>query len=113
MSHYHYKMAAPVKFLDTCYDLSSHKTVEIPKVSFVFKGGVELELDVKATVIPVTDSDHVVCFAFAPNSVNAAGAILRNIMQRTVQVVYDVEGRKVGVWSCCLYPVRMNLISPA
>ncbi|KAK1549070.1 hypothetical protein Q3G72_006662 [Acer saccharum] len=96
MSHYHYKMASPFKFLDTCYDLSSHKTVEIPKVSFFFKGGVELELDVKGTVIPVTDSGHVVCFAFAPNGGHAAGAILGNIMQRTVQVVYDVEGRRVG-----------------
>ncbi|KAL5853061.1 hypothetical protein ACOSQ3_008179 [Xanthoceras sorbifolium] len=75
-----YKIATPGRNTDTCYDFSSYETVVVPKVSFFFKGGVELEVD---------------CFAFTAVG-EGDGAILGNLMQRSVQVVHDVEGGRVG-----------------
>ncbi|KAL5782961.1 hypothetical protein ACOSP7_007990 [Xanthoceras sorbifolium] len=64
-----YKIATPGRNTDTCYDFSSYETVVVPKVSFFFKGTWFGEGD---------------------------GAILGNLMQRSVQVVHDVEGGRVG-----------------
>ncbi|KAK2658643.1 hypothetical protein Ddye_005176 [Dipteronia dyeriana] len=78
---------------DTCYDFSSYDTVVIPKVSFYFEGGAELKVDVKG--IMLADDVNTVCLAFTAVD-DGDGAILGNIMQRSIQVVHDVEGRRVG-----------------
>ncbi|KAK2658651.1 hypothetical protein Ddye_005184 [Dipteronia dyeriana] len=78
---------------DTCYDFSSYKTVVIPKVSFYFEGGVELEVDVKG--IMLANDVKTVCLAFTAAD-KGGGAVLGNIMQRSIQVVHDVDGRRVG-----------------
>ncbi|KAL5850131.1 hypothetical protein ACOSQ4_008144 [Xanthoceras sorbifolium] len=88
-----YKMAAPDGITDTCYDFSRYETVVVPKVSFFFKGGVELEVDVKGIFLP--NSVEQVCLAFAAAD-KGDGATLGNIMQRSVQVVHDVKGGRVG-----------------
>ncbi|KAI9191052.1 hypothetical protein LWI28_002891 [Acer negundo] len=88
-----YKFIGEVENIDTCYDFSSYETVVIPKVSFYFEGGAELEVDVKG--IMLAEDVKTVCLAFTAAD-DGNGAILGNLMQRTVQVVYDVEGRRVG-----------------
>ncbi|KAA8541184.1 hypothetical protein F0562_025209 [Nyssa sinensis] len=50
---------------DTCYDLSSMRTVNVPTVSFHFGGDKTLTLHPKNYLIPV-DSAGKFCFAFAP-----------------------------------------------
>ncbi|KAL5782960.1 hypothetical protein ACOSP7_007989 [Xanthoceras sorbifolium] len=57
------------------------------------KSGVELEVDVKEIFLP--NSVEQVCFAFTAADEGDC-ATLGNIMQRSVQVVHDVEGGRVG-----------------
>ncbi|XP_056846890.1 aspartyl protease family protein At5g10770-like [Raphanus sativus] len=89
-----YKTASGRSLFDTCYDFTGLESVEIPKVSFSFKGGTVVELDFTG-VLYVFDVSQV-CLAFAGNSNGDDIAIFGNVQQRTMQVVYDVPGGRVG-----------------
>ncbi|KAL6980252.1 hypothetical protein U1Q18_021895 [Sarracenia purpurea var. burkii] len=52
---------------DTCYDLSSFKSVDVPTVGFRFTSQKTLTLQVKNYLIPV-DSNGKVCLVFAPTN---------------------------------------------
>ncbi|CAH8282023.1 unnamed protein product [Eruca vesicaria subsp. sativa] len=80
--------------LDTCYDFTGLETVEIPKVSFSFKGGTVVELDAIRVLYAFKMSQ--VCLAFAGNDKDDDLAIFGNIQQKTMQVVYDGPGDRVG-----------------
>ncbi|KAK1551225.1 hypothetical protein Q3G72_032294 [Acer saccharum] len=88
-----YKFVGAKGITDTCYDFSTYQTVVIPKVSFFFKGGVELEVHMKGTMVAYDVKK--VCLAFTAAD-KGDGAILGNVMQRSIEVVHDVVGRRVG-----------------
>lgn len=89
-----YPEAPALSILDTCYDLSNYTTVSIPKLSFVFNGDVKVDIDPSGIVYGVSVSQ--VCLAFAGNSEDTDVGILGNVQQRTLEVVYDVAGGKLG-----------------
>ncbi|XVE71300.1 hypothetical protein DITRI_Ditri10aG0140500 [Diplodiscus trichospermus] len=89
-----YPMAQPLSILDTCYDLSKYSTVTVPKISFFFSGGVEVPLDAKGVLY--INSISQVCLAFAGNSDDTDAGIFGNTQQKTLQVVYDGAGRRIG-----------------
>ncbi|XP_022138043.1 aspartyl protease family protein At5g10770-like isoform X2 [Momordica charantia] len=89
-----YPKAPELSILDTCYDLSKYTSVDVPKVSFLFKGGTELDLD--AIGILYGASPEQVCLAFAGNQDPRSVAIIGNVQQKSLQVVYDVGGGRVG-----------------
>ncbi|XP_061363908.1 aspartyl protease family protein At5g10770-like [Gastrolobium bilobum] len=89
-----YPPASSLSILDTCYDLSGYKVVSIPKIKFEFGGGVTVEL--AAAGILYVGSEKQVCLAFAPNSDDSDVTIFGNVQQKTLQVVYDVGGGRVG-----------------
>ncbi|CAK9317555.1 unnamed protein product [Citrullus colocynthis] len=89
-----YPKAPELSILDTCYDLSKYNIVEIPKLSFLFKGGTELDLD--STGILYGAATRQVCLAFAGNQDPSTVTIIGNVQQKTLQVVYDVGGGKIG-----------------
>ncbi|KAE8649932.1 aspartyl protease family protein At5g10770 [Cucumis sativus] len=89
-----YPKAPELSILDTCYDLSKYSTIQIPKVGFVFKGGEELDLDGIGIMYGASTSQ--VCLAFAGNQDPSTVAIIGNVQQKTLQVVYDVGGGKIG-----------------
>lgn len=89
-----YPKAAELSILDTCYDLSKYTAVEIPKVGFLFNEGTELDLD--GTGILYGASTTQVCLAFAGNMDPSSIAIIGNVQQKTLQVVYDVGAGKIG-----------------
>ncbi|KAI5354076.1 hypothetical protein L3X38_006971 [Prunus dulcis] len=89
-----YPLTQAVAILDTCYNLSSFKTVSYPKISFVFDGRLTQELD--ATGILFGVSADQVCLAFAGNKDDSEVGIIGNVQQRRLKVVYDVAGGKVG-----------------
>lgn len=89
-----YPTAPAVSILDTCYDFSEHETITIPKISFFFNGGVEVDVDVTGIMFPIRASQ--VCLAFAGNSDPTDVSIFGNTQQHTLEVVYDVAGGKVG-----------------
>nr|XP_048331229.1 aspartyl protease family protein At5g10770-like [Ziziphus jujuba var. spinosa] len=85
---------SPVSLLDTCYDFSGNDNVEIPKLSLLFSGGTTVELDSTGVFYALSESQF--CLAFAGNSDNTEIAILGNVQQRRLEVVYDIGGQRVG-----------------
>ncbi|KAK6134043.1 hypothetical protein DH2020_032222 [Rehmannia glutinosa] len=82
-----------VALFDTCYDLSSRKSVEVPTVSFHFSNGKELGLPAKNYMIPV-DSSGTFCFAFAPTS--SSLGIIGNVQQQGTRVSFDISKSVIG-----------------
>ncbi|CAL0315314.1 unnamed protein product [Lupinus luteus] len=82
-----------VALFDTCYDLSSKTSVEVPTVSFHFAEGKELPLPAKNYLIPV-DSVGTFCFAFAPTT--SSLSIIGNVQQQGTRVSFDLDNEVVG-----------------
>ena len=89
-----YPAASGFSNLDTCYDLRGRNNVVIPKISFVFGGGVIVELGAHGVLFTVSSSQ--VCLAFAANGDDSDITIFGNVQQKTLEVVYDVGGGKIG-----------------
>nr|AHA84134.1 aspartic proteinase nepenthesin-1 [Phaseolus vulgaris] len=89
-----YPSAAELSILDTCYDLSAYEVISIPKVNFVFAGSVTVELQPQG--ILYVASAKQVCLAFAANGDDSDITIFGNVQQRTLEVVYDLGGGKIG-----------------
>uniref|UniRef100_A0A5B6YKV5 Peptidase A1 domain-containing protein n=1 Tax=Davidia involucrata TaxID=16924 RepID=A0A5B6YKV5_DAVIN len=78
---------------DTCYDLSSMRSVKVPTVSFHFAGGKTLSLPAKNFLIPI-DSGGKFCLAFAPTE--GSLSIIGNVQQQGTRVSYDLAKSRVG-----------------
>ncbi|KAK7407567.1 hypothetical protein VNO78_09520 [Psophocarpus tetragonolobus] len=85
--------ANSVSLFDTCYDLSSRNSVEVPTVSFHFPEGKELPLPAKNYLIPV-DSVGTFCLAFAPTT--SSLSIIGNVQQQGTRVGFDIANSLVG-----------------
>ncbi|CAN6196382.1 unnamed protein product [Urochloa humidicola] len=96
MAKYGYRRApAPAPF-DTCYDLAGHgatTTVRVPAVALSFGDGIAVRLDPRGVLYAWDEAFQVACLAFAPSS---DIGVLGNVQQRTLAVLYDVGGRKIG-----------------
>ncbi|XP_045822290.1 aspartyl protease family protein At5g10770-like [Trifolium pratense] len=92
-----YPIASSFSILDTCYDFSGNEMISIPKIRFFFRGGVAVEL--AALGILYAESLDQVCLAFAANEDDSDITIFGNVQQRTLKVVYDVGGGKIGFGS--------------
>ncbi|WOG88928.1 hypothetical protein DCAR_0208163 [Daucus carota subsp. sativus] len=82
-----------VALFDTCYDLSTKKSVEVPTVSFHFSNGKQWSLPAKNYLIPV-DSAGTFCLAFAPTP--SALSIVGNVQQQGTRVSYDLGNSLIG-----------------
>ncbi|KAL2546381.1 Eukaryotic aspartyl protease family protein [Forsythia ovata] len=82
-----------VALFDTCYDLRSMKSVEVPTVSFHFSNAKELALPAKNYLIPV-DSSGTFCLAFAPTS--SSLGIIGNVQQQGTRVSFDLANSLIG-----------------
>lgn len=82
-----------VSLFDTCYDLSTRSSVDVPTVSFHFPDGKVLPLPAKNYLIPV-DSEGTFCFAFAPTS--SSLSIIGNVQQQGTRVGFDLSNSLVG-----------------
>ncbi|KAK3420785.1 hypothetical protein EUGRSUZ_G01565, partial [Eucalyptus grandis] len=89
-----YTTAPADSTVDTCYDFSKERTVTVPSITFLFAGGVNIDLDRSGILLMVTASQ--VCLAFTANDADSDLIIYGNVQQRTFEVVYDVAGRKLG-----------------
>ncbi|KAG6675640.1 hypothetical protein I3842_15G113200 [Carya illinoinensis] len=85
-----------VGLFDTCYNLSSHTTVQVPTVSFRFSGGKSLSLPAKNILIPV-DSAGTFCLAFAlPPPKSPSLSIIGNFQQQGTRVSYDLANSRLA-----------------
>ncbi|XP_022732126.1 aspartyl protease family protein At5g10770-like isoform X2 [Durio zibethinus] len=89
-----YPKAKKFSILDTCYDFRNYKSVTIPKISFFFSGGIELAIPQEGILYSISVSQ--ICLAFAANDDVSDVAIFGNTQQKTLQVVYDGAGGRVG-----------------
>ncbi|TXG62301.1 hypothetical protein EZV62_013664 [Acer yangbiense] len=89
-----YPTAPALSILDTCYDFSKYENITFPTISFSFNGDTDVEID--KTGIFVASKVTQVCLAFAPNRDDSDVAIFGNVQQKTMEVVYDVAGGRVG-----------------
>lgn len=89
----HLPSASGVALFDTCYDLSSLRSVNVPTVSFKFSDGKSLQLPAKNYLIPV-DSSGTFCFAFAPTT--SSLSIVGNVQQQGTRVSFDLANSKVA-----------------
>ncbi|MBA0622529.1 hypothetical protein Godav_008062 [Gossypium davidsonii] len=89
-----YPKAQPLSILDTCYDFTKFSSVSVPKISIFFSGGVEVPIAAKG--ILYVNAISQVCLAFAGNTDDTEVGIFGNTQQKTLQVVYDGVGGKLG-----------------
>lgn len=82
-----------VSLFDTCYDLSSKNSVDVPSVAFHFGEGKVLVLPARNYLVPV-DSVGTFCFAFAPTF--SALSIIGNVEQQGTRVSFDLANSLVG-----------------
>ncbi|EOA20604.1 hypothetical protein CARUB_v10000913mg [Capsella rubella] len=87
-----YKSTPGRSILDTCYDFTGLDTVTLPTIAFSMGGGTVVELDGMGILYPLTQSQ--VCLAFAGE--DDIPAIFGNVQQKTMEIVYDVAGGRVG-----------------
>ncbi|KAI5401559.1 protein ASPARTIC PROTEASE IN GUARD CELL 1 [Lathyrus oleraceus] len=85
--------ANDMSLFDTCYDLSSRSSVEVPTVAFHFGEGKVLVLPAKNYLVPV-DSVGTFCFAFAPTT--SSLSIIGNIQQQGTRVSFDLVNSVIG-----------------
>ncbi|CAN1227460.1 Aspartyl protease family protein At5g10770 [Linum perenne] len=78
----------------TCYDLTKYKSVNVPKIEFIFRGGVNVNIDFSGILYAKNISQ--VCLAFAGNENANDVAIFGNIQQKTMAVVYDGAKGRIG-----------------
>ncbi|OMO61534.1 Peptidase A1 [Corchorus capsularis] len=89
-----YPRARALSILDTCYDFSKYDTVTLPKISFFFKGDVEVPI--AAVGILYANSVSQVCLAFAGNDDESDVSIFGNTQQKTMLVVHDGALGRLG-----------------
>ncbi|KAL8231951.1 hypothetical protein R6Q57_001729 [Mikania cordata] len=89
-----YPLTKALSILDTCYDLRKFTTIAIPKISVVWGGNTNVELAPQGILLPNGISQ--VCLAFAANGDDSDIGIFGNVQQKTLAVVYDVAGGRLG-----------------
>ncbi|PSS07560.1 Aspartyl protease family protein [Actinidia chinensis var. chinensis] len=82
--------------LDTCFNLSGYKEVNIPTMTLHFEGDAELNVDVTGIFYFVKTDASQVCLAIASLSYEDEIAIIGNYQQRNIRVVYDTKASKLG-----------------
>ncbi|XP_065850071.1 aspartyl protease family protein At5g10770-like [Euphorbia lathyris] len=89
-----YPLTKALSILDTCYDFSKFKTINVPKILLSFNGGTKLAVDVQGVFI--SNGVQQVCLAFAGNNDGREKGIIGNTQQKNYEVIYDVGRGKVG-----------------
>ncbi|XVE71293.1 hypothetical protein DITRI_Ditri10aG0139700 [Diplodiscus trichospermus] len=80
--------------LDTCYDFKGYPTVNVPLIRFFFSG--DFVVPIHNEGIFIGDSPSEMCLAFLGNDDDTEEAVFGGIQQKTLQVVYDGAGERIG-----------------
>ncbi|VFQ98646.1 unnamed protein product [Cuscuta campestris] len=93
-----YRNVPGVSVLDTCFDFSntSEGKLKLPSIGFGFSGNVSVDLPASGILYVVESNLSKVCLAFAGNEDPTEMGVFGNTQQQTVDVVYDVEGGRLG-----------------
>ncbi|KAL9224773.1 hypothetical protein vseg_000779 [Gypsophila vaccaria] len=91
-----FPVAPGFSILDTCFNLSTYKEVDIPTVKLQFEGNAELNVDVNGVFYFVKADASQTCLAFASLMYEDEIAIIGNYQQKNLRVVYDTKQSLVG-----------------
>ncbi|KAE8807099.1 protein ASPARTIC PROTEASE IN GUARD CELL 2-like [Hordeum vulgare] len=91
-----YPQAAPFSILDTCFDLTGLREVQVPSLKLVFDGGAEVEVDSKGVLYVVTGDASQVCLALASLKSEYDTPIIGNYQQKNLRVIFDTVGSQIG-----------------
>ncbi|TXG67545.1 hypothetical protein EZV62_008820 [Acer yangbiense] len=86
------RIPGPTAAIETCYDFSKSTSVTVPEISFFFKDGTVVGMPGKSSLIEYTSTQSCLGFQDGGNK----QSIIGNKVQRTMEVVYDVPGQRVG-----------------
>uniref|UniRef100_A0A0E0M1D6 Peptidase A1 domain-containing protein n=1 Tax=Oryza punctata TaxID=4537 RepID=A0A0E0M1D6_ORYPU len=84
-----YPQAPGFSILDTCFNLTGFREVQIPSLKFVFEGNVEVEVDSSGVL-------YFVCLALASLKSEYETSIIGNYQQKNLRVIFDTLGSQIG-----------------
>lgn len=95
-----YPPAPAFDLLDTCYNFTGLNVIKIPIVRLKFAGGSFLQLEVERMMYFTDPTNYfsVACLAFGASDARNEFpiSVIGNLAQRSMEMIYDVKGGKVG-----------------
>uniref|UniRef100_A0A0E0IJQ3 Peptidase A1 domain-containing protein n=1 Tax=Oryza nivara TaxID=4536 RepID=A0A0E0IJQ3_ORYNI len=91
-----YLQAPGFSILDTCFNLTGFREVQIPSLKFVFEGNVEVEVDSSGVLYFVSSDSSQVCLALASLKSEYETSIIGNYQQKNLRVIFDTLGSQIG-----------------
>ena len=91
-----YPQAPAFSILDTCFNLTGLREVQVPSLKLVFEGGVEVEVDSKGVLYFVSSDASQVCLALASLKSEYDTSIIGNYQQKNLRVIFDTLGSQIG-----------------
>ncbi|XP_037441490.1 aspartyl protease family protein At5g10770-like [Triticum dicoccoides] len=91
-----YPQAPPFSILDTCFDLTGLREVQVPSLKLAFDGGAEVEVDSKGVLYVVSGDASQVCLALAALRSEDDTPIIGNYQQKNLRVIFDTAGSQIG-----------------
>jgi hypothetical protein len=91
-----YPQAPAFSILDTCFNLTGLREVQVPSLKFVFEGNVEVEVDSKGVLYFVSSDASQVCLALASLKSEYDTSIIGNYQQKNLRVIFDTSGSQIG-----------------
>ncbi|KAI0501716.1 hypothetical protein KFK09_016661 [Dendrobium nobile] len=92
-----YPTAPPLFNYDTCYNLTDQPEVDVPEIVLTYDGDVTTYLD-GSGILDMTSLSQA-CLAFAKTNDDIDVAIIGNMQQRRLNIVYDVGNLRIGFGS--------------
>ncbi|CAN6167000.1 unnamed protein product [Urochloa humidicola] len=91
-----YPPAPSFSILDTCFNMTGFREVQVPSVKLVFDGGVEVEVDPSGVLYFVSSDSSQVCLAMAALRSEYETSIIGNYQQKNLRVIFDTSASQVG-----------------
>ncbi|XP_048530356.1 aspartyl protease family protein At5g10770-like isoform X1 [Triticum urartu] len=91
-----YPRAPAFSILDTCFDLTGLREVQVPSLRLAFDGGAEVEVDSKGVLYVVAGDASQVCLALAALGSEDDTPIIGNYQQKNLRVVFDTAASQIG-----------------
>ncbi|KAL5782966.1 hypothetical protein ACOSP7_007995 [Xanthoceras sorbifolium] len=89
-----YPKAPASSDLDVCYDVSKDPQFTVPQFDFYFEDGTQVTIPDKGSIHVYSTSQ--VCLAMVANQDAKEYTIIGNVAQKTMEVVYDIPGNRIG-----------------
>uniref|UniRef100_K3ZTA2 Peptidase A1 domain-containing protein n=1 Tax=Setaria italica TaxID=4555 RepID=K3ZTA2_SETIT len=88
--------APAFSILDTCFNMTGFREVQVPSLKLVFDGGVEVEVDSSGVLYFVSSDSSQVCLAMAALGSEYETSIIGNYQQKNLRVIFDTSASQVG-----------------